>query len=235
MSPLPPGVRLAPLRACHAAAVFAVQRAIYPSRLLESAAHIVARADVFPSGSFVALMVRSGGSCVDAAAPEDVVGYAQAYPWPAAAAAAAPPSLCDGDAPAVIARACAAAAAAAAASAEGAAAAAASAEGAVGETLLFVHEVSVWRQGVGLGRALMEACLAAGRAAGLRRAMLVAVLGNAPIWARFGFASLRSLPAYGGEGAPPEEGAGKDAAPWLEPTPSQASADETAVVMVAAL
>ena len=223
--PLPPGVRLAPLRACHAAAVFAVQRAIYPSRLLESAVHIVDRARQFPSGSFVALATRSGGSADAAATEEDVVGYAQAYPWPAAAAAASPPSLCDSDAPAVIARACAAAAAGG------------GSEGGGGETLLFVHEVSVWRQGVGLGRALMEACLAAGRAAGLQRAMLVAVLGNGPLWARFGFESLRSLPAYGGEGAPPEEeGAGDDATvPWLQPTPSQASTDETAVVMVAAL
>jgi len=223
--PLPPGIRLAPLRACHAAAVFAVQRAIYPSRLLESASHIVERARQFPSGSFVALSMRSCGSGADAAATaEDVVGYAQAYPWPAAAAAVSPPSLCDSDAPAVIARAC--AAAAAGGGHEGG-----------GETLLFVHEVSVWRQGVGLGRALMEACLGAGRAAGLQRAMLVAVLGNGPLWAKFGFESLRSLPAYGGEGAPPEEeGAGEDGAvPWLQPTPSQASTDETAIVMVAAL
>jgi GNAT superfamily N-acetyltransferase len=154
--PLPPGVRLAPLRACHAAAVFAVQRAIYPSRLLESAVHIVDRARQFPSGSFVALATRSGGSADAEATEEDVVGYAQAYPWPAAAAAVSPPSLCDSDAPAVIARAC-------------AAATAVGGEGGGGETLLFVHEVSVWRQGVGLGRALMEAAEAFARRSGCTR------------------------------------------------------------------
>ena len=188
----------------HAAAVFAIQRAVYPPRLLERAEHIVSRASIFPSGSFVALSADDG----------TLLGYAQAYPWSAAAASASPPSLSDGDAPAAIAAALALP---------------------PREALLFVHEVSVYRQGCGVGRALMERCLAAGRAVGLRRAMLVAVLGNAPLWQRVGgFRAIRELPEYAGSTRADDGGEGSDGgAPALAPTPSQASTDTTAVLMEA--
>ena len=209
------GMWLEPMRASHAAAISAIQRACYPARLLESVDHILARAAVFPAGSVVALAPASG-----AAAPV-VVGYAQAYPY---GSSAAPPALNDSDAPAAIAAALAA----------------------PGDALLFVHEVTVYRQGQGLGRALLANVCAAGFAAGLRTAMLVAVLGRAPLWTHLGFTHVRDLPGYGadddggGGGADGGGGGAADggaaAAPFeLPQLPSASNPDTSAVVMTAVL
>ena len=219
--PLPPGVWLEAMREQHASAIFAVQVAIYPPHLLEAAEHILARARVFPEGSVVALArARGGGAAgllgacsppaLDGAAVDGedvvVVGYAQAYPWPAAAIAAAvagPPAA----------------------------------------ALLFLHEVSVDAQGAGVGRALLAHCLRAGRGARLPSAMLVAVMGRAPLWAHVGgFAPVRDLGDYGDDSAGAAALADAAAAAGarararaLPPMPSQASTDRSAVVMVAAL
>ena len=207
---LPAGMWLAPMCPAHAADIEAVQRALYPARYLESTSHILARAAAFPSGSLVVLMRAAAGV-------ERLAGYAQAYPWPAAAAAAAPPSLCDSDAPAMIAAAVAAPA----------------------DALLFIHEVSVYVQGRGLGSVLLAGCAHAGRAAGLRHAMLVAVLGQGSYWQRHGFVRERDLspgyydtaPAADALPQPPRVGDCVD----LPPMPTQGSDDSSAVVMSAPL
>ena len=208
--PLPKGTWLAPMSPEHAASIEAVQRAIYPKRYLESTAFILARAAVFPTGSVVALMRAAGGS-------ERVAGYAQAYPWPAAAAAAAPPSLCDSDAPKIISEALAS----------------------PSNSLLFLHEVSVYEQGCGLGAALLAACAHAGRAAGLSRVLLVAVLGQGSYWQRHGFTRERDLPSgyYDTEIAVVEAPAipSPRNSEDLPPRPTQASEDTSAVIMSANL
>lgn len=146
------------------------------------------------------------GSAVALDAAGAVLAYISAYPYPHAEALAAPPSLGRASA-ASIARALAAPA----------------------EACLFLHEVSVYNQGAGLGTQLVRHVLAAARALGLRRCVLVSVLGNRAFYEKvFGFATLRELPEpYSCAEAARLE----PAPPPLPPTPSYFCTDTAAHVM----
>lgn len=203
---LPPGFTCRALKREDGPAVAAVQEASYPPHYHEDVSFVLERAEAFPEGSFVVVDDSNG----------QVVAYAQCYPWPREAALKKPPSLHDGDAVASIRSAL---------------------TGPKEDAILFAHEVTVWEQGKGLGSFLMERLLAVseeGRRFDL--VMLVAVLGNGPLWGRFGFEALKELPwgYYASESESSEEGA--DAAPpttrlGLAPRPSFFSKDLSAVVM----
>lgn len=152
------------------------------------------------------------------ASTDALLAYGQCYPWPAADITAnGPPALSDPQAPARIARALAQPA----------------------EAVLFIHEVSVHAQRRGIGGAMMRAMLDIGRAAGLRNAVLVAVLGNAPLWERMGWTRQRALPdgyyasavADAGLEQAAAAAAASDTAPALERTPSYYSTDMSAIIM----
>lgn len=147
------------------------------------------------------------GSLVGAAAGGRVViGYCSAYPYPLEDALARPPSLGKVEqlfvarALAEPARAC-----------------------------LFVHEVSVYLQGAGLGTRMMRELLRVAAAHRLRAVALVSVLGNRGFYERLGFEVVRELPSYACDlaataaAAPP---------PPLPPTPSYHSEERRAHVMV---
>lgn len=146
--------------------IWAVQRAVYPPPYHEDVDYVMKRRDAFPEGSFVV---------VDEARKGMLVAYAQCYPWGKAAALSCPPSLHDGGALDSI---------------KGALA------GPPSEAVMFMHEVTVWDQGRGLGRSLMERLLRVAADHGITTALLVAVLGNEPLWSKFGFSVLKELP-YG--------------------------------------
>jgi ribosomal protein S18 acetylase RimI-like enzyme len=110
----------------------------------------------------------------------DVVAYASAYPWPLAAALAAPPSLGALDVARIRA-----------------------ADAAPDSAALFLHEVSVYAQGVGVGAAFVDALLAHAEARGFRAAVLVCVLGNEKYYERWGFEAVRALPPYAMEAPAP--------------------------------
>lgn len=124
------------------------------------------RRAAFPAGSFVV---------TDEARDNLIVAYAQCYPWGRAAALASPPSLHDGGALDAIAAALA---------------------GPPSDAVMFMHEVTVWEQGRGLGRSLMDQLIQVARDHGCSTALLVAVLGNEPLWSKFGFSEYKPLP-YG--------------------------------------
>ena len=65
----------------------------------------------------------------------------------------------------------------------------------------FVHPDCARR---GVGRAILDACLAAARAAGFRRVELAATLPGVPFYRAFGFAEREALeaPMPGGPGLP---------------------------------
>lgn len=159
-------------------AMLAIQRVSYPPHMLEPAGAYQRRLRLFPAGSVVAVDGASG----------EVVGYAQSHPWPASRLHE--PAHLDDEA----------------------------LDGAVAEALaapvavLYVHEVCVRedRRGGGVGGALMRRVLslATGGDAGAdvagdsappaspgrySHALLVAVLGNGPRWARFGFEAVGEL------------------------------------------
>lgn len=146
--------------------VWAVQRAVYPPPYHEDVSFVMHRRTAFPAGSFVV---------TDDAKDNLIVAYAQCYPWNRVAALESPPSLHDGSALDAI----------------GAALA-----GPTSEAIMFMHEVTVWEQGRGLGRLLMEQLLQVARDHGFSTALLVAVLGNEPLWSKFGFSVYKELP-YG--------------------------------------
>ena len=176
----------------HGPSVMAIQRSIYPNPLHEEFSFIFARATAFPSGALVALDGATGA----------VLGYASAYPYPAAAALSDPPSLGELNAELI---------AAALRAPRGAA--------------LFIHEVSVHAQGRGIGKLLMQRLLGLGRELGLARAILVSVLGNKVYYEKMGFRLVRTLPSYAAsvQLAPIE--------PPLPPTPSFFSDVKEADVM----
>ena len=135
-----------------------------------------------------------------------VVAYASSYPWPLAAALAAPPSLGVLDTAPIV---------------------AASASPGGEDSCLFIHEVSVHAQGVGVGAALVDALLAHAKAQGFHTALLVAVLGNEAYYARkWGFAAVRALPPYAMEAPAPAPAEGA-----LPPTPSHFSKESRATLM----
>jgi hypothetical protein len=139
-----------------------------------------------------------------------VIAYASAYPWPLAAALAAPPSLGALDVAQIL---------------------AADASPGLGAAF-FLHEVSVYVQGVGVGAALMGALLAHAEARGFTTALLVSVLGNEAYYERkFGFEAVRELPPYGMDNPAPEPAVGER----LPPTPSHFSVEARATLMRLAL
>ena len=141
---------------------------------------------------------------LDAAPPHDVLAYASAYPYPAALALASPPSLGELD-PALIVAALAHPA----------------------DACLFVHEVSVYAQGRGIGGLFMKRLLGLAGVMGLSSAVLVSVLGNRGYYLKLGFSLVRSLPDYAvAEGLQLAE-----AEPPLQPTPSFYSTLREADVM----
>ena len=144
------------------------------------------------------------------AGSDAIVAYASAYPWPLAAALAAPPSLGALDVAQIR---------------------AADASPAGLGTALFLHEVSVHAQGVGVGAALMGALLAHAEARGFATALLVSVLGNEAYYERFGFEAVRELPPYGMQEPAPAPGVGER----LPPTPSHFSVEARATLMRLAL
>jgi len=162
------------------------------------------------------------GSFVTTDAAGDVVAYAQCYPWDRASALEKPPALHDEAALSAI-----------------SAAAAAPRE----ESLMFAHEVTVWAQGKGHGRALMNAITSHATEKGYPTVLLVAVLGNEGVWAHFGFRRHRELPVGYYAGADVHEAATSIdnelargsalAAPRLvlAPQPSASSTDMTAAMM----
>jgi predicted N-acetyltransferase YhbS len=92
---------------------------------------------------------------------------------------------------------------------------------------LFIHEVSVYQQGQGLGRVFMDALIALAKAHSFKGVVLVSVLNNEGFYSqKFGFQVVRTLPLYGVEEY--VEGAH---VPPLPPTPSYFSATKTAHVM----
>lgn len=146
--------------------VWAVQRAVYPPPYHEDVSFVMQRRAAFPAGSFVV---------TDDARDNLIVAYAQCYPWRRVAALESPPSLHDGSALDAIAAALA---------------------GPTSEAIMFMHEVTVWEQGRGLGRLLMDQLLQVARDHGFSTTLLVAVLGNEPLWSKFGFSVYKELP-YG--------------------------------------
>ena len=137
-----------------------------------------------------------------------IVAYCTAYPWPLAAALLSPPSLGTVDTAAIDA-AC----------------------RAPGSSCIFLHEVSVWEQGAGIGRALVDAVLKLGALRGFTDCLLVSVLGNDAYYERLGFHSIRALPPYTLPDAPPSSHSGGGRIWKLAPRPSHYSTDMRATLM----
>lgn len=66
---------------------------------------------------------------------------------------------------------------------------------------LHLHDMAIdpAHAGRGVGRALFDALIARGHAAGFRQLTLVAVQGAGTYWARYGLTVVRSAPAYGAD------------------------------------
>ena len=142
-----------------------------------------------------------------AAAGRVVLGYCSSYPYPLADALARPPSLGTVEALAV---------------------ARALAEPA--RACLFLHEVSVYLQGAGLGSRMVRELLAVAAARRLCAVVLVSVLGNSAYYQRFGFEVVRELPSYACDAA--ATAAAPPPPPPLPPTPSYHCKEKRAHVMI---
>jgi hypothetical protein len=166
-----------------------VQLASFPPELQESDVPYWHRLRGCPGGCFVAEMAApeeaaaaaSGGAGAGVAPGRGgwrVIGYGQSHPW----AGDAPPSVTVPEdalepipSPADAAR----------------------RPGAH----WFVFDVSTTVKRAGVGEALAKAVLDAGAAAGFTEVRLVAVRGAHTYWARFGFETLRVIPAGAGYGS----------------------------------
>lgn len=134
-----------------------------------------------------------------------LLGYCSSYPWPFDEALTSPPSLGHPTTPEIVERCLAD----------------------PSHSCLFIHEVSVYQQGQGLGKAFMEALIALARGHKFKGVVLVSVLNNENYYAqKFGFKVVRQLPLYG-----VEEYVESAHAPPLPPTPSYFSATKTGHVM----
>jgi hypothetical protein len=103
----------------------------------------------------------------------DMIGYMAAYPWPSSNALEKPPSLGDEKTIEMIAR------------------------GASDPSCahFFIHEVTLYAQGEGIGKIAMDFLLRIGKRMGFKQAMLVAVLGNESYWNKScGFHEYKKLP-----------------------------------------
>jgi len=103
----------------------------------------------------------------------DMIGYMAAYPWPSSNALEKPPSLGDEKTIEMIER------------------------GASDPSCahFFIHEVTLYAQGEGIGKIAMEFLLRIGKRMGFKQAMLVAVLGNESYWQKScGFHEYKKLP-----------------------------------------
>jgi len=103
----------------------------------------------------------------------DMIGYMAAYPWPSSNALEKPPSLGDEKTTEMIER------------------------GASDPSCahFFIHEVTLYAQGEGIGKIAMEFLLRIGKRMGFKQAMLVAVLGNESYWNKScGFNEYKKLP-----------------------------------------
>lgn len=103
----------------------------------------------------------------------EMIGYMAAYPWPSIDALEKPPSLGDEKTEEMIER------------------------GASDPSRahFFVHEVTLYAQGEGIGKLAMDFLLRIGKKMGFRQAMIVAVLGNESYWSKScSFKELKKLP-----------------------------------------
>jgi len=103
----------------------------------------------------------------------EMIGYMAAYPWPSTDALEKPPSLGDEKTVEMIER------------------------GASDPSRahFFVHEVTLYAQGEGIGKLAMDFLLRIGKEMGFRQAMIVAVLGNESYWSKScSFKELKKLP-----------------------------------------
>jgi ribosomal protein S18 acetylase RimI-like enzyme len=182
--------------ASHVPALVAIQDAIYPPSLLESAPVFLSRFEIYPHGHVVAALQRAGAP---AATHDEIVGYASMYPWPEvlpgdekgelertpSAPEGVPPSFyhpphlnADETCTHIL----------------------AALES--GSRAMFFHEVSVALQKRGIGPKLLDALLEHARSMGYRHAGLVAVLGNESRWGAHGFVRIASfIGGYGGANA----------------------------------
>ena len=134
--------------------------------------------------------------------PTTLLGYCSSYPWPFDDALSSPPSLGHPTTPEVVQKCL----------------------HDPPNSCLFVHEVSVYQQGQGLGRSFMDALIAQARSHGFKGVVLVSVLNNEGFYSRnFGFHTVRELPHYG-----VEEYVESAHVPPLPPTPSYFSTTKTA-------
>ncbi len=203
------GLTCRPMTADDGAGIAAVQEAVYPPHYHEDVAFVINRSAVFPAGSWVVVDRGNGGS-------ETIVAYGQCYPWLKEAALAKPPALHDGDAVSAI---------------------KAALDAPRSDSVLFCHEVTVYRQGQGIGSMLMNRMIALAADMGFETMMLVAVLGNGPLWSKFGFRTHKELPwGYYAEGASISAGDGDEEegthTTLLKPAKSYYSKDLSAVVML---
>lgn len=133
-----------------------------------------------------------------------MIAYGSSYPWPLHAALEKPPSLGTLDLSQIRAG-----------------------DAAPEEACYFLHEISVWEQGSGVGSALVNAMLDHAESCGFRVALLVSVLGNDDYYAkRWGFEVVRTLPSYAIDDPSPSP-----VTYALKPTPSHFSTDASATLM----
>lgn len=198
----------------HAKGIAAIQEAVYPTPYHEDIKFVMQRSVLFPSGSWVVIRKKKSllsiennddksnyqikdkesdihidssnilsitNDDIHASKQEicagneigDIIGYMAAYPWPCKEALEKPPSLGDNKTEELI------------------------KQGAQNPTLsvFFIHEVTLYAQGEGIGKVAMNFLLQIGKKMGFKQAMLVAVLGNEDYWNKSnGFKEWKKLP-----------------------------------------
>ena len=135
------------------------------------------------------------GSLVALNLDKTVVGYCSSYPYPAEEALARPPSLGTLDSYNL-----------------------SRALSEPTKACLFIHEVSIYAQGMGIGKAMIRHLLSLAVSKKYSTVVLVSVLGNRAYYESFGFQVVRVLSSYSAEAAQ-----GSSAAPPQPPLPPTAS------------
>jgi hypothetical protein len=198
----------------HAKGIAAIQEAVYPTPYHEDIRFVMQRSLLFPIGSWVVIRKQKSSISIEknndksnyqindkeldihfdstnllsitnddihankqeiCAGNEigDIIGYMAAYPWPCKEALEKPPSLGDKRTEELI------------------------KQGAQNPSLsvFFIHEVTLYAQGEGIGKVAMNFLLQIGKKMGFKQAMLVAVLGNEDYWNKSnGFKEWKKLP-----------------------------------------